>query len=416
MIWGLIELQQGTKNFYKSSVISVPFSPSKHLQSSRMGDLRDEKKFVINFSAGPAKLPESVLRQAQKEMLDHQNSGISVMEMSHRSAEFSKIINTAEQNLRDLLDIPDNYKVLFLQGGGTGQFSAVPLNLINLKPGHIADYFVTGSWSAKAAQEAKKYGTVNLVLPATKKYTTIPEATSWSLNPEASYVYYCANETIHGVEFPDTPETNGVPLVCDMSSNILTRAIDVSKYGVILAGAQKNIGCAGVTVVIVRDDLIGHAMDVCPSILDYKVQSGNNSLYNTPPTYSIYMMGLVFSWIKSQGGVASMEQNSRLKSEAIYNLIQDSDGFYCCPLDPKCRSRTNLPFRIGSAEGVEHVEKKFLEEATKAGFLQLKGHRSVGGIRVSLYNAVTVEEAKLLAGFMRAFMTENRHLLDTPAQ
>ncbi|KAK3727929.1 hypothetical protein RRG08_002887, partial [Elysia crispata] len=244
----------------------------------------------------------------------------------------------------------------------------------------------------------------------------IPDASTWNLNPEASYVYYCANETVHGVEFKDIPETNGVPLVCDMSSNILTRPVDVSKFGVIFAGAQKNIGCAGVTVVIVRDDLIGQAMDVCPSVFDYKVQSSNNSLYNTPPTYSVYIMGLVFNWIKSQGGVASMDHNSQVKSSTIYNVVEESDGFYCCPLDHKCRSRTNLPFRIGSIEGNDSLEKKFLEEATKAGYLQLKGHRSVGGIRVSLYNAVSVEEAHLLAGFMRNFMADNRHLLDTPAQ
>ncbi|GFR78631.1 phosphoserine aminotransferase, partial [Elysia marginata] len=313
-------------------------------------------------------------------------------------------------------EIPDNYKVMFLQGGGTGQFAAVPLNLMKLKPGLTADYLVTGSWSAKAAQEAKKFGTINMVLPATKKYTSIPDPSTWNLNPEASYVYFCANETIHGVEFQHIPETNGVPLVCDMSSNILTRGIDVSKFGVIFAGAQKNIGCAGVTVVIAREDLIGHAMDVCPAVFDYKTQSGNNSLYNTPPTYSIYIMGLVFGWIKSQGGVACMEQNSRVKSSTIYSLIEESAGFYSCPLDSKCRSRTNLPLRIGSTEGHEGLEKKFLEEATKAGYLQLKGHRSVGGIRVSLYNAVSVEEAKHLAAFMRSFMADNRHLLDTPAQ
>ncbi|GFO37055.1 phosphoserine aminotransferase [Plakobranchus ocellatus] len=384
-----------------------------------MGDAQVEKKqarSVINFSAGPAKLPEPVMRHAQREMLNHEGTGLSVMELSHRSAEFSKIISTTEKDLRDLLDIPDNYKVLFLQGGGSGQFSAVPLNLMRLKPDHTADYLVTGTWSAKAAQEAKKYGKVNLVLPPTKKYTSIPDKSTWDLNPEASYVYYCANETIHGVEFQYIPETNGVPLVCDMSSNFLSRPFDVSKFGLVFAAAQKNIGCAGVTVVIIREDLLGYAMDICPVIFDYKSQAGHNSLYNTPPTYSVYMMGLVFDWVKEQGGVAKMEANAKIKSSTIYNLMQESKGFYWCPLDPGNRSRMNVPVRIGSPEGHEDLEKKFLEEAAKAGFLQLKGHRSVGGIRASLYNAVTVDETDQLAAFMRNFMEANRRLLDTPAQ
>ncbi|RUS71691.1 hypothetical protein EGW08_020549 [Elysia chlorotica] len=383
-----------------------------------MGDLRDEKKFVINFSAGPAKLPETVLRQAQKEMVDYQDTGVSVMEMSHRSADFSKILNTAEQNLRELLEVPDNYKVMFLQGGGTGQFSAVPFNLMKLKPGEsnaAVFVFVLRALNLYMINLFPLHAPSNLT-PLCSDFPAIPEPSTWNLNPEASYVYYCANETVHGVEFKTIPETNGVPLVCDMSSNILTRPIDVSKFGVIFAGAQKNIGCAGVTVVIVREDLLGHAMDLCPSIFNYQVQASNNSLYNTPPTYSVYIMGLVFNWIKGQGGVASMDRNSSVKSSAIYTVVEESEGFYCCPLDAACRSRTNLPFRIGSVEGNDALEKKFLEEATKAGYLQLKGHRSVGGIRVSLYNAVSVEEANLLAGFMRNFMAENRHLLDSPTQ
>jgi len=375
-----------------------------------MGDIRtaNNNKRILNFSAGPAKLPESVLHHAQKEMLNHANTGCSVMELSHRSADFSKIITKAENSIKELLNVPDNYKVMFLQGGGTGQMSAVPLNLIGLKPGKTADYICTGTWSQKAAVEAEKYGKVNMVIPKTKKYTHIPDQSTWNLNPEASYVYYCDNETVHGVEYQFVPETNGVPLVCDMSSNILTRPVDVSKYAVIFAGAQKNIGCAGVTLVIVRDDVIGFAESFCPAIFDYKVVSGNNSLYNTPPTYSIYIMGLVFDWIKEQGGVTQMCKNSTKKSSLLYNLVFNSQGFYNCPVDEQCRSRTNIPIRIGSPEGDEALEKKFLEEATKAGLVQLKGHRSVGGLRASLYNALTVEDTELLVAFMSKFMEQNR--------
>ncbi|XP_025082781.1 phosphoserine aminotransferase-like [Pomacea canaliculata] len=363
---------------------------------------------VINFSPGPAKLPASVLAQAQKEMVNYKSTGVSVMELSHRSSDFTKILTGAENNLRKLLNIPNNYKVIFLQGGGTGQFSALPLNLLALKPSMSADYVVTGSWSAKAAQEAAKYGKVNLVLPKTKKYTDIPDPSTWTLNPEASYLYYCANETIHGVEFQHIPEFCGVPLIADMSSNILTRDIDVSKFGAIFAGAQKNIGCAGVTLVIIREDLIGKALPICPIIFDFQVQVGNNSLYNTPPTYSIYIMGLVFEWILEQGGVAKMEEWAIKKSSAVYDVIDSSNGFYVCPLDKGCRSRMNIPFRIGSAQGDEALEKKFIQEAENAKLISLKGHRSVGGIRVSLYNAVTVDETLVLVQFMKDFMARYR--------
>ncbi|CAH1252462.1 PSAT1 [Branchiostoma lanceolatum] len=363
---------------------------------------------VINFAPGPAKLPQEVLEQAQKEMLSYNNLGISVMEMSHRSSDFSKIINNAENLLRELLQIPDNYKVLYLQGGGTGQFSAVPLNLLNLKEGHTADYIVTGAWSAKAAKEAEKYGKVNVVYPKLDKYTTIPDPSTWSLNPDASYVYYCANETIHGVEFQFVPETNGVPLVADMSSNILTRPVDISKFGLIYAGAQKNIGCAGVTLVIVRDDLIGRAMQECPSVLDYKNQVGMNSMFNTPPTWSIYIMGLVFQWLKSLGGAAAMEELNRKKSEAVYSTIDSLPDFYFCPVDKAARSRMNITFRIGSPSGDETLEKRFLEEAQKHGFVSLKGHRSVGGLRASLYNAITAQDVDTLVSFMKEFHQVNQ--------
>ncbi|XP_071399370.1 phosphoserine aminotransferase isoform X1 [Centroberyx affinis] len=367
-----------------------------------------EQKQTINFGAGPAKLPQSVLLQAQKELINYSGIGISVLEMSHRSSDFSKILNTAENLLRELLNIPDNYKVMFLQGGGSGQFSAVPLNLIGLKEDKCADYIVTGTWSSKAAKEAEKYGKINVVHPKLDSYTKIPDPSSWTLNPSASYVYYCCNETVHGVEYNFTPETDGVILVSDMSSNFLSRPVDVSKFGLIFAGAQKNVGCAGVTVVIVREDLLGHALNECPIILDYKVQAGNNSLYNTPPCFSIYIMGLVLEWIKNNGGTAAMETLNKQKSSMIYDIVDGSNGFYACPVDMACRSRMNVPFRVGKKQGDEALEKEFLDGASKRGMISLKGHRSVGGIRASLYNAVTLEDTQALASYMKEFLKEHQ--------
>ncbi|XP_036383670.1 phosphoserine aminotransferase [Megalops cyprinoides] len=367
-----------------------------------------DKKQTLNFGAGPAKLPKTVLLEAQKELLDYNGIGISVLEMSHRSSDFTKIMNTTENLLRDLLNIPENYKVMFLQGGGSGQFSAVPLNLIGLKEDRCADYLVTGTWSAKAAKEAEKYGKVNIIHPKLDSYTKIPDPSSWTLNPSASYVYYCCNETVHGVEFNFIPDTKDVILVSDMSSNFLSRPIDVSKFGLIFAGAQKNVGCAGVTVVIVREDLIGKALKECPVVLDYQVQAGNNSLYNTPPCFSIYIMGLVLEWIKNNGGTVAMERLNKEKSGMIYDIINGSNGFYVCPVDVKCRSRMNVPFRIGKQEGDEALEKLFLDGASKLGMISLKGHRSVGGIRASLYNAVTVEDTRVLAEYMRTFLKEHQ--------
>ncbi|CAI9534452.1 unnamed protein product [Staurois parvus] len=358
---------------------------------------------VLNFGAGPAKLPPSVLLEAQKEFVDYKGLGISVLEMSHRSSDFSKILNTTEMFLRELLNIPENYKVLFLQGGGSGQFSGIPLNLIGLKESKCADYIVTGAWSAKAAKEAEKYGKVNIVHPKLASYTEIPDPSTWNLNPEASYVYYCANETVHGVEFQYIPDVKGAVLVCDMSSNFLSRPIDVSKFGLIFAGAQKNVGCAGVTVVIVREDLLGFAVKECPTVLDYKIQAGNGSLYNTPPCFSIYIMGLVLEWIRNNGGAACMEKLSILKSEMIYNVIDESNGFFVCPVEKKSRSRMNIPFRIGDIKGDGKLEREFLDKAAALGMLSLKGHRSVGGIRASLYNAVTVDDVEKLTEFMKHF-------------
>ncbi|KAF4074565.1 hypothetical protein AMELA_G00240830 [Ameiurus melas] len=366
-----------------------------------------ETKKVLNFGAGPAKLPQAVLIQAQRELLDYNGLGISVLEMSHRTSDFSKIINTAETLLRELLNVPDNYKVLFLQGGGTGQFSAVALNLIGLKEDRCADYIVTGTWSAKAAKEAEKYGKVNVVHPKVGNYTGIPDSSSWSLNPSASYVYYCCNETVHGIEFNFIPDTKGVVLVCDMSSNFLSRPVDVSKFGLIFAGAQKNVGSAGVTIVIVREDLLGKALKECPLVFDFKVQAENNSLHNTPPCYSIYIVKLVLEWIKNNGGADAMDKLSKQKSSLIYDIINSSNGFYSCPIDVGCRSCMNVPFRIGNSEGDEALEKQFLEGASKLRMISLKGHRSVGGIRASLYNAVTLEDAQALAAYMKEFL--NKH-------
>uniref|UniRef100_A0A3B4AFK7 phosphoserine transaminase n=1 Tax=Periophthalmus magnuspinnatus TaxID=409849 RepID=A0A3B4AFK7_9GOBI len=349
-----------------------------------------EQKSTINFGAGPAKLPQSVLLQAQKELLSYNSLGISVLEMSHRSSDFGKILNKTESLMRELLNIPDNYKVMFLQGGGSGQFSAVPLNLIGLKEDRCADYLVTGTWSAKAAKEAEKYGKVNIVHPKLDSYTKIPDPSSWTLNPSASYVYYCCNETVHGVEYNFIPETNGVVLVSDMSSNFLSRPVDVSKFGLIFAGAQKNVGCAGVTVVIVREDL-----------------AEMNSLYNTPPCFSIYIMCLVLEWIKNYGGSVAMKNLNNQKSSLIYDIINNSDGFYVCPVDQSCRSRMNIPFRLRTEEGDEALEKKFLDGAAKRGMISLKGHRSVGGIRASLYNAVTLEDTEALATYMKEFQKEH---------
>ncbi|XP_008555170.1 probable phosphoserine aminotransferase [Microplitis demolitor] len=360
---------------------------------------KDQKKVVMNFGAGPGKLPEEVLKEAQNEFMDFNDTGISILELSHRSGDYAKVNQNAQDCLRELLNIPSNYKILFMQGGGTGLFAAVPLNLMS-KTG-TADYIVTGSWSSKAAKEAEKYGKVNIVHKKMSKYTGIPDASTWNLDPNASYLYYCSNETIHGVEFDFVPETNGVPVVADMSSNILTRKFDVSKFGVIYAGAQKNFGPSGVTVVIVREDLLGNPMTVCPSVLDFTVAAQNNSIYNTPPTFQVYFIGRVFEWIKRNGGVEEMEKRAIKKSKLIYDIIEKSNGFYSCPIEPKARSRMNLPFRIGNDN--EELEKEFLAGASKLGMLQLKGHRSVGGIRASLYNAVTFEEAKALADYMEKF-------------
>lgn len=352
---------------------------------------------VINFGAGPAKLPREVLEEVQESLLNYEGTGISVIEMSHRSADYTKINNDTQAALRELLSVPDNYKILFLQGGGTGMFAAVAMNLIG-RTGK-ADYVVTGSWSKKAAQEAEKYGKVNLVLPKTSKYVTIPDQSTWNRDPEASYLYYCDNETVDGVEFNFIPDSQGIPLVSDMSSNFLSRKFDVSKFGVILAGAQKNIGPAGVTVVLVREDLLDYAMPITPTVFDFKVNAANNSVNNTPPTFVVHVIQRVFAWIKRNGGLAGMEEAALKKSILLYQEIDNSDGFYSCPVAAGCRSRMNVPFRCKS----EELDELFLKEAKALNMIQLKGHRLVGGVRASIYNAITLNETVILVKFMKEF-------------
>ena len=352
---------------------------------------------VYNFSAGPAVLPEEVLSLAREEMLDWHGSGMSVMEMSHRGKEFTAIAHGAHADLRELLNIPANYKVLFLQGGAATQFAAVPMNLLSGR--NRADYIHTGEWAKKAIGEAKKYCTVNLAASSEDRgFTYAPKRAAWRLDPAAAYVHYTGNETIGGVEFHWIPDTGEVPLVCDLSSSLLSRPLDVSKFGVIYAGAQKNIGPAGLTIVIVREDLIGHAAPTTPSTLDYKVQAENDSMYNTPPTYAIYVAGLVFKWLKAKGGLSGIEKLNAAKAGLLYDLLDASD-FYRSPVAKDDRSRMNVPFTLRDAA----LDDAFLKQAAQKGLVQLKGHRSVGGMRASLYNAMPLEGVKALTEFMRDF-------------
>ena len=351
---------------------------------------------IYNFSAGPAALPEDVLKQAQDEMLDWQGSGMSVMEMSHRGKAFMSIAEQAEADLREIMAIPDNYKVLFLQGGASSQFAMVPINLLGDKG--KADYINTGQWSKKAIAEAKRYCDVNVIASSEdSNFTTVPDQSSLPTSTDAAYLHYTPNETIVGVEFPYVPETN-VPLVADMSSTILSRPIDVSKFGVIYAGAQKNIGPAGLTIAIVRDDLIGNARADMPAMMDYKTHSENDSMYNTPPTYGWYLAGLVFKWLKGLGGLEGMAAINQRKADKLYAAI-DGSSFYSNPVDPQCRSWMNVPFILADAE----LDKVFLEEAEKVGLSTLKGHRSVGGMRASIYNAMPEAGVDALIDFMNDF-------------
>lgn len=358
---------------------------------------------IYNFSAGPAVLPKEVLQQAAAEMLDWHGSGMSVMEMSHRGAEFMSIMDAAQRDLRDLLAVPENYKILFLQGGGLGENAIVPMNLMGRSPDAPVDFIHTGSWSGKSIKEAQKYARVNVAASAVSNgFTAIPARESWQLSKDAAYVHLCTNETIDGVEYhfvPDvTEQTGGAPIVADMSSHILSRVIDVSAYGVIFGGAQKNIGPAGLTLVIVREDFLGHALPVCPSAFDWKIVADNGSMYNTPPTYAIYIAGLVFQWLKRQGGVAAMEAQNIAKATLLYDYL-DSTDFYENRVAKECRSRMNVPFFLKD----ESLNAEFLAAAKAQGLLQLKGHKSVGGMRASIYNAMPLAGVQALVHFMREF-------------
>jgi len=354
----------------------------------------------MNFSAGPAALPQPVLERARDELLDLRGSGMSVMEMSHRGKPFMAIAEKAEQDLRRLMKIPDNYSVLFLQGGATGQFAAVPMNLANSQG---MDYVDTGAWSGKAIKEAQRYGRVNIVASSQASgYDRIPARSEWKLDPEAAYVHYTPNETIGGVEFPEIPDVGDVPLVADMSSTILSRPIDVSRFGVIYAGAQKNIGPAGLTVVIVRNDLLECDKGPVPAVLDWALQAGNDSMYNTPPTFAWYLAGLVFEWLDEQGGLEKMGEINARKARKLYDFI-DNSAFYRNPVDPPARSWMNVPFILAD----DSLDGTFLNEADAAGLSSLKGHRSVGGMRASIYNAVPESAVDALIEFMADF--ENRH-------
>ncbi len=355
---------------------------------------------VYNFCAGPAALPEAVLQQAQSELLDWHGKGLSVMEMSHRGDEFTSIATEAEQDLRDLLNIPNNYKVLFLQGGASQQFAQIPLNL--LAEGATADYIDTGIWSRKSIEEAQRYGNVNVAASAkAHDYFAIPGQNEWNLTKDAAYVHYASNETIGGLQFDWTPRTGDSPLVVDMSSDILSKPLQVCRYGMIYAGAQKNIGPSGLVVAIIREDLLGHARASCPTMLNYKVAADNGSMYNTPPTFSWYLSGLVFKCLKQQGGLEAMVKINHAKQALLYKTIDDSD-FYSNPIAVNARSWMNVPFRLAD----EKLDKAFLQGADERGLLNLKGHRSVGGMRASIYNAVSLEAVQALVAYMQAFEKE----------
>lgn len=359
-------------------------------------------KRVYNFSAGPSMLPLAVLERAQKELPDYNDSGMSVMELSHRSSFFTDIITDAEQLLRDIMKIPENYKVLFLQGGASQQFAMVPMNLLG-KSGK-ADYVNTGSWSKKAIKEAKKFGDVRVIASSEdENFTYIPKVDRSMIDPEADYVHITTNNTIEGTAFRDIPDTGDVPLVTDMSSNILSEEMDISKFGLIYAGAQKNIGPAGLTVVIIREDLIGHAPETTPTMLNYQTHSESGSLHNTPPTFGIYMAKLVFEWLKELGGLREMQQINENKSNLLYDYIDASD-FYASPVKKESRSIMNIPFTIPDYD----LDGTFVKEAQSRGLETLKGHRSVGGMRASIYNAMPTEGVETLVEFMKDFEQKNK--------
>ena len=356
---------------------------------------------VFNFSAGPATLPEAVLKKAQDELVDYNGAGMSVMEMSHRSKDFMAIIEKAKKDLRTLMNIPDNYHILFLQGGASSQFSMVPLNLFSNRK--KADYINTGAWSKKAIAEAKRYGQVNVVASSEdRNFNYIPDLSGARFDPEADYVHITSNNTIYGTTYPELPDTGATPLVCDMSSNILSQEYNISRFGLIYAGAQKNIGPAGVTIVIIREDLAAEALDFTPVMFKYKTHIEADSMYNTPPCYSIYIAGLVFEWLLDMGGVPAMEKKNREKAAILYDYLDQSQFFNSTVKDPY-RSIMNVPFVAPTDE----LSAKFIKEADARGLKTLKGHRSVGGMRASIYNAMPKEGVEKLVDFMKEFEKEN---------
>ena len=356
---------------------------------------------VYNFSAGPAVLPEEVLQEAAAEMLDYKGTGMSVMEMSHRSKAFEDIIHTAEADLRELLHIPDNYKVLFLQGGAHQQFAMIPMNLMKNK---VADYIVTGQWAKKAWQEAQKYGTANKIASSEDKtFSYIPDCSDLPISPDADYVYICENNTIYGTKFKTLPNTKGKTLVADVSSCFLSEPMDVEKYGIIYGGAQKNIGPAGVVIAIIREDLITEdVLPGTPTMLTYKTHADAESLYNTPNCYGIYMCGKVFQWLKKQGGLEAMKEHNEKMAKILYDYLDES-AMFKGTVEPDSRSLMNVPFVTGDKE----LDAKFIKEASAAGFVNLKGHRSVGGMRASIYNAMPIKGVEALVAFMKKFEKEN---------
>ena len=357
---------------------------------------------VYNFSAGPSVLPLEVLEKVQKELLNYDGSGQSVMEMSHRSKEYQKIIDEAEANLRELMRIPDNYKVLFVQGGGTLQFAMVPMNL--LRNSKKADYVITGTWAKKAYKEAGKFGDIRVIASSEEdKFTWVPKITEADIRPDADYAYIVTNNTIYGTRFNYIPETGEIPLVADMSSNILSEEIDVSKFGLIWAGAQKNVAPAGVSIVIIREDLLGYAGAEVPTYLDYKIHADNGSMYNTPPTFTIYVAGEVFKYLKSIGGIAEMERRNKEKAAILYDCI-DSSELFSCPVAKEDRSIMNVVFMTGDAE----LDKKFIAEAREKGMINLAGHRSLGGMRASIYNAMPKDGVEALVAFMKELEAANK--------
>lgn len=357
---------------------------------------------VYNFSAGPSMLPEEVLKTAAREMLEYGTSGQSVMEMSHRSKEYQAIIDEAERDLRDIMNIPDNYTVLFLQGGASTQFAMVPFNLMNKN--HKADYIITGQWAKKAYKEASRYGNARAIASSEDKtFSYIPKITPDMVDPEADYVHICMNNTIYGTKWHTLPECGDVPLVADISSCILSEPIDVSNFGVLYAGAQKNVAPAGLTIVIIRNDLIGNAMDITPTMLNYQTHSENGSMFNTPPCYTIYIAGLVFKWIKELGGLEKMKEINENKAKLLYDFL-DGSKLFRGTVVPEDRSLMNVPFVTGD----EELDLKFVKAAKDAGFVNIKGHRSVGGMRASIYNAMPTEGVEKLVEFMRSFEEENK--------